>query len=92
MFHLYVLDFVGFEFKDRQFPYHSNSQCHISEANWVYMCGKFIKQDLRGDMTELEVQVSSKTLALRFKSPIQRGLKIIVSKSSMFKAIQNGIT
>ena len=64
MFHLYVLDVVGFEFKDRQFPYHSNSQCRISEENWVYMCGKFIKQDLPGNMTELGVEVSFETLAL----------------------------
>ena len=64
MFYLDVLDDVGFEFKDRQRVYHSNSQCHISEENWLYMCGKFIKQDLPGNMTELEVQVSFETLAL----------------------------
>ena len=64
MFYLDVLDDVGFEFKDRQFPYHSNSQCRISEENWVYMCGNFIKQDLLSNMTELEVQVSFETLAL----------------------------
>ena len=58
MFHHYEMGVVGFEFRNRAFNYHQNSQCRISDENWVYMCGKFIKQDLPGNMTHLEVQVS----------------------------------